>query len=30
LSIQTFNKDEYERNPLIIDSPNCVNKTNEN
>jgi BolA protein len=30
LSIQTFSKDEYERNPLIIDSPNCVNKTNEN
>ena len=30
LSIQTFNKDEYERNPHIIDSPNCVNKTNEN
>ena len=29
LSIQTFNKDEYEKNPQIINSPNCVNKTNE-
>ena len=30
LSIQTFNNDEYESNPQIINSPACVNKNNEN
>jgi hypothetical protein len=26
LSMSTYNKDEYELNPKIIDSPECANK----
>jgi len=26
LSIQAFNEEEYQKNPKIIQSPNCVNK----
>ena len=26
LSIHSFDKEEYKNNPMIIDSPNCVNK----
>ncbi len=26
LSIHSFDKEEFKNNPMIIDSPNCVNK----
>ena len=26
LSIHSFDKEEFKHNPMIIDSPNCVNK----
>jgi hypothetical protein len=25
LSIHSFDKEEFKKNPMIIDSPNCVN-----
>ena len=27
LSIHTFDEDEYQKNPMVIDSPQCANKT---
>ena len=29
LSINTFDKKEFQKNPQLIDSPKCVNKINE-
>jgi hypothetical protein len=27
LSIHTFDEDEYQKNPMVIDSPQCAHKT---